>query len=69
VPRIGELVVDCLPRRLWWPANHYLGFRLHFCVGAGRRHRMVRTVEWNGHDIARGYRPWKDWGPWLEQDR
>jgi hypothetical protein len=57
VRRVGEVlrsrVVDVLPERLWRPGNVYVGMRLHFCIG-GQPDRAVRTVEWNGREVARG---------------
>jgi hypothetical protein len=57
VRRVGKVlrsrVVDVLPERLWRPGNVYLGMRLHFCVG-GEPDPAVRTVEWNGSEVARG---------------
>ncbi|TQS42244.1 hypothetical protein [Cryptosporangium phraense] len=47
-------VLDSLPRRLWRAGNlHFLfgaQLTLHFCIGA----EIERTVEVNGHQIARG---------------
>jgi len=47
-------VVDALPARLWLPGNLHFFRRntLHFCLGGHGN----RTVEWNGHEIARGRR-------------
>ena len=50
------LIVDMLPQRLWRQGNLYLGMRLHFCIGGDEPGRTVRTVEWNGREIARGRR-------------
>ena len=52
--------VDVLPIRLWRPGNLSVGRRLHFCVGSpSQAHagQSVRTVEWNGREIAHGHRP------------
>ena len=53
-------VIDALPLSLWKPANLYLGARLHFCSGPAHTDGLpesVRTVEWNGKEIAHGSRP------------
>lgn len=51
--------IDVLPICLWRPGNLSVGGRLHFCVGSpGHAHagQSVRTVEWNGREIAHGHR-------------
>jgi hypothetical protein len=72
--KLWATIVDELPSRLWksgnlyMPFNHrpfsylpesstFTGHRLHFCVGDG-----VRTVEWDGREIAQGNKPvmWPD---------
>lgn len=47
-------LVDVLPLAWWRPGNLRLvgSHSLHFCVGGG-----VRTVEWDGREIARGRKP------------
>lgn len=53
-------LVDRLPSRLWEPGNNYLRARLHFCVGRGPDdHRTVRTIEWQGRDVAHGVQPFR----------
>lgn len=64
--RILALAVDVLPFRLWRPANLSVGGRLHFCVGSPGHTgaaKSVRTLEWNGRQIAHGHRqfPYDDW--------
>ncbi len=55
---IVSWLVDRLPSRFWKPGNIYLRARLHFCVGRGPdHHRTVRTVEWEGREIAHGIQP------------
>lgn len=63
---LSAKIFDALPRRLWRSGNLCMPFNrrpfsylaedststelaLHFCVGVG-----VRTVEWDGREIARG---------------
>ena len=54
---VPAFLVDRLPRRLWTPANDYLGMRIHLCVAASAdSERIVRTVEWKGREIGRGRR-------------
>jgi len=56
-------IVDALPDRLWASGNlivprygdSMLG-HWHFCVGTSVDGRAVRTVERNGHEVARGRR-------------
>ena len=55
--------VDALPFRLWRPANLFIGGRLHFCIGSpghAGAPESVRTVEWNGREIAHGHHPFPD---------
>jgi len=57
--RLIERVVDALPERLWRPGNLYMlpGGDWHFCVGSNpRTGQSVRTVEWQGREVARGRR-------------
>lgn len=59
-------VVDALPFRLWRPANLFMGRRVHFCMGSpghAEAAPSVRTVEWNGREIAHGHRlfPSDEW--------
>jgi hypothetical protein len=74
---LGAWIVDLLPRRLWRPGNLYgnrwLGYKLHFCSGPGKRW-SVRTVEWSGREVARGKRPFEfhqgeaeGAKPWLQR--
>ena len=59
MPHLGWLV-DLLPRRLWKPGNLFMpfGHRLHFCSAPPAR-RSVRTIEWDGREIARGTNPFE----------
>ena len=61
---MGDLI-DLLPRGLWKPGNLHLPLSwlpvesnpsLHFCVATGNDGTTVRTVEWDGREIARGRR-------------
>jgi hypothetical protein len=72
-----EKLVDALPERLWAFGNLYMlpGGDWHFCVGAHPRDgRSVRTVEWRGREIARGYSDFEapdapadlDIGEWVD---
>jgi hypothetical protein len=57
--RIVEPAVDLLPEKLWRQGNLYAlpGGNWHFYVGAHPRLGWsVRTVEWQGREIARGRR-------------
>ena len=60
VPDLAWLV-DLLPRRLWKPGNLYTPFdhSLHFCSAAGDGY-SVRTIEWDGREIARGKEEFRD---------
>jgi hypothetical protein len=58
-------LVDLLPRSLWMPGNLHLPLSrlpiesnaaLHFCTASGEDGTPVRTIEWNGREIARGSR-------------
>lgn len=56
--RILAWFVDRLPFRQ--PANLFLGGRLHFCMGSSGHAEAapsVRTLEWNGRQIAHGHHP------------
>jgi hypothetical protein len=61
--RVLASVVDALPIRLWQPANLFVGGRLHFCAGSPGHPgapASVRTVEWNGREIAHGHELFHD---------
>lgn len=49
-----SILVDRLPSRLWKAGNYYLSARLHFCIGRHPEGRTVRTVEWQGRELAHG---------------
>lgn len=52
-------IVDWMPVRLWRSGNLVIlpGGDLHFCTAEAIRDSSVRTVEWNGTEVARGRAP------------
>lgn len=49
-------IVDWLPEVLWSQGNLLIlpGGSLHFCTSPSTPERSVRTIEWDGKELARG---------------